>query len=228
MRSISRLFPARVLLVAGLAIASLTTVPAASHAAAANPRSLPIAVARHLPLGTVVTVEGSVTVPSGDFASSFFDEGFAVQDRTAGIYVSMADNLGLRLRQQARVTGTLADSGGLLILIPLSDADVKTHGRGDEVEPIWVHTGAIGEATEGRIVRVVGRITRLEDDAPFGQKVFVNDGSGEIRVLVNVGTGIDVSGLAPGQLLSVTGFSGQFNDYEIDPRFPSDIRRPTH
>jgi len=41
----------------------------------------------------------------------------------------------------------------------------------------------------------------------------------------NTGAGISVAGLAPGQLISVTGFSGQFIDYEIDPRFPSDLRR---
>jgi len=212
--------PVRLFLVAGLAAAALTVAPAASAA-----RTLSIAAARLLPLGTVVTVEGSVTVPSGVFASSFLDEGFAIQDRTAGIYVSMADNLGLRFRQEARVTGTLADSGGLLILVPLSDADVSTHGRGINVLPLPVRTGSIGEATEGLIVLVVGRITRLEDDAPFGQKVFVDDGSGEIRVFLNTGAGISVAGLAPGQLISVTGFSGQFIDYEIDPRFPSDLRR---
>jgi len=222
MASVMRQNPVRLLLVAVLAAAALLVAPAASLA---SNFPIPIAVARHLPLGTVVTVEGSVTVPSGVFASSFFDEGFAVQDLTGGIYVSMADNLGLRFRQEARVTGTLADSGGLLILIPLSDADVSTHGRGLNVLPLPVRTGAIGEATEGRIVLVAGRITRLEDDEPFGQKVFVNDGSGEIRVFLNNGAGISVAGLAPGQLIFVTGFSGQFIDYEIDPRFPTDLVR---
>jgi len=188
---------------------------------AASPIS--IAAARHLPLGTVVTVEGSVTVPSGVFASSFFDEGFAIQDPTAGIYVSMADNLGLQLRQEARVTGTLMDSGGLLILVPARDSAVKVRGEGAIVVPRFSRTGAIGEGTEGLIVVVAGRITRLEDDEPFGQKVFVDDGSGEIRVFINNGANIDVSHLHAGQPVVVTGFSGQFIDYEIDPRFPSDL-----
>lgn len=202
-----------------LAVALLLVSTAAARAAS----PISIAAARHLPLGTVVTVEGSVTVPSGVFASSFFDEGFAIQDPTAGIYVSMADNLGLRLRQEARVTGTLTDSGGLLVIVPTSDSDVTTRGRGAVVVPRFSRTGAIGEATEGSIVLVVGRITSLEDDEPFGQKVFVNDGSGQIRVFINNGANIDVSHLHPGQPVVVTGFSGQFNDYEIDPRFPSDL-----
>lgn len=202
-----------------LAVALLAVSTAAVQAAS----PISIAAARHLPLGTVVTVEGSVTVPSGVFASSFFDEGFAIQDPTAGIYVSMADNLGLRLRQEARVTGTLMDSGGLLILVPSSDSDVSVRGRGAVVVPRFVRTGAIGEATEGSIVLVVGRITSLEDDEPFGQKVFVNDGSGQIRIFINNGANIDVSHLHVGEPVAVTGFSGQFEDYEIDPRFPSDL-----
>ena len=51
---------------------------------------VPIATARTLPLGTVVTVDGSATTPSGAFESSTFDKGFGLQDRSAGIYVSIA------------------------------------------------------------------------------------------------------------------------------------------
>ena len=53
------------------------------------PRKISIGEARSLPLGTIVTVQGSVTVPSGAFSSSTFDQGFAIQDRTGGIYVSV-------------------------------------------------------------------------------------------------------------------------------------------
>jgi hypothetical protein len=206
-------------------VGSLLTVLALSTAALQAAPPISIAAARHLLPGTVVTVEGSVTVPSGVFASSFFDEGFAVQDSTAGIYVSMADNLGLAYRQKARVTGALTDIGGLLVIIPAHDSDVSVRGHGALVPPRFSRTGAIGEATEGSIVVVAGRITSLEDDAPFGQKVVVNDGSGDIRVFINDGAGISVAGLHPGQFVIVTGFSGQFIDYEIDPRFPSDLLR---
>lgn len=56
--------------------------------ALAGAQTISIADARNKPLGTVVTVEGSVTVPSASFTSSTFDQGFAIQDATAGIYVS--------------------------------------------------------------------------------------------------------------------------------------------
>jgi DNA/RNA endonuclease YhcR with UshA esterase domain len=216
LRSLTR----RTLLAASIAVASLVLAPLASQAA-----TITIDAARHLPIGSTVTVEGSATVASGTFASSFFDEGFAIQDRTGGIYVSLGTDLGIDLRNQVRVTGKLTDSNGLLVIIPVHDSDVSVIGRGRRVLAEFSHTGSIGEATEGRIVLVVGRITQLSDDAPFGFKIFINDGTGEIPVFINTATNINVSGLKVGQVLFVTGFSSEFEHPEIDPRFPSDIVR---
>jgi DNA/RNA endonuclease YhcR with UshA esterase domain len=184
-----------------------------------------IAEARQLPLGTVVTIDGSVSTPSGAFASSFFDEGFGLQDHTAGVYVSLPTNLGIAPRRKVRVTGTLQDSFGLLILVPASLTDVTLLGVGPKIKPEEVATNMVGEATEGSIVQVEGTITQAPiDDLPFGYKLFVDDGSGALQIFVNLDTGIDVSGLAVGQRVRVTGFSSQFDThYEIDPRQPSDL-----
>ena len=189
-------------------------------------KTISIADARDLPLGTVVTIDGSVTVASGAFSSSTFDQGFAIQDRTGGIYVSTPDNLGFAPRQQVRVTGTLADTvlPGLLVLVDVTAT--KAHGSGPKVQPLPVATGDVNEDTEGSIVRITGTITQpIVNDLPFGFIIVVNDGSGEINVFVCASTGIDVSGLSPGQTIEVTGFSGQFADhFEVDPRIQSDIR----
>jgi DNA/RNA endonuclease YhcR with UshA esterase domain len=84
----------------------------------------------------------------------------------------------------------------------------------------------VGEATEGSLVRITGTITQpVINDLPFGFIIFVNDGSGEVHVFVCASTGIDVSGLSPGQPIEVTGFSGEFaGSFEVDPRVQSDIR----
>jgi len=194
--------------------------------ALASPPTVSIAEARSLPLGTVVTIDGVVTVPSGAFSSSTFDQGFAIQDRTGGIYVSTPDNLGFALRTQVRVTGTLADTvlPGLLVLVDVTE--VKAHGSGPKVQPLPVATGDVGEATEGSIVRITGTISQpIVNDLPFGFIIVVNDGSGDINVFVAASTGIDVSGLSQGQTIEVTGFSGQFADhFEVDPRRQEDIR----
>ena len=191
-----------------------------------EPKTITIAEARSLPLGTIVTIDGSVTVPSGAFSSSTFDQGFAIQDRTGGIYLSTADNLGFGLRQQVRVTGKLADTvlPGLLVLVDVTA--VKAHGSGPKVRPLSVATGDVGEETEGQLVTITGTITQpIINDLPFGFIIFINDGSGEVHSFVCASTGIDVSGLSPGQTVEITGFSGQFaNDFEVDPRIQSDIR----
>jgi len=204
----------------------LTIIPGAAYSEPADPQVISIAEARGLPLGTVVTIDGSVTVPSGAFSSSTFDQGFAIQDHTGGIYVSVPVSQGFGLRQQVRVTGELADTvlPGLLVLINVTD--IKAHGTGPKVQALPVATGAVGEATEGKLVRIRATITQpILNDLPFGFQLFVNDGSGEVHVFVCASTGIDVSGLSEGQTIEVTGFSGQFADaFEVDPRTQDDIK----
>ncbi|MEN3336278.1 MAG: hypothetical protein V7641_5643 [Blastocatellia bacterium] len=158
-RNISRRFLLPVLLLA-LALISNLALPAPGRATPtpSNPKTISIAEARSLPLGTVVTVDGSVTVPSGAFSSSTGDQGFAIQDHTGDIYVSVADNLGFAPRQQVHVTGQLADSFGLLVLINVTNT--KAHGSGPKVQPLPVATEAVDEATEGKLVRIRGTITQ--------------------------------------------------------------------
>lgn len=206
----------------------LGSVALAPSAAAARPHVVPIATARTLPLGTVVTVDGSATTPSGAFESSTFDKGFGLQDRRAGIYVSVAVDPHITPRTRVRVTGELRDSFGLLVLAVTDPAMVKPHGKGPKIRPEPRATGAVNEASEGRLVRVVATITQAPvSDLPFGHIFHVDDGSGDLTVFVNTQTNIDLSGLSVGQTVSVTGFSGQFDThYEINPRFPSDIADP--
>jgi uncharacterized protein YdeI (BOF family) len=207
-----------------------TVTSDAAYSAPPAPKKISIAEARSLPLGTVVTIDGSITVPSGAFSSSTFDQGFAIQDKTGGIYVSVSDNLGFALRQRVLVTGTLADSvlPGLLVLVDVTE--IKAHESGPKVQPLLVATGAVGEDTEGKLVTITGTITQpIVNDLPFGFIIVVNDGSGEVNAFVCASTGIDVSGLSPGQTIEVTGFSSQFADhFEVDPRTQSDIRIVTN
>ena len=200
--------------------------PGAVYSTPPPNKTISIAQARSLPLGTVVTIAGLVTVPSGAFSSSTFDQGFAIQDKTGGIYVSTPANLSLSPRQQVLVTGTLADNvlPGLLVLTDVTA--IKLRGRGPVVQPVPVLTGDVSEATEGTLVTITGTITQpIVNDLPFGFIIFVDDGSGEVHSFVSASTGIDVSGLSQGQTIEITGFSGQFADhFEVDPRTQDDIR----
>ena len=217
---------ARALLALGLLVLALALAPLpASYAAPSAAPPISIAAARALPLGSTVTVQGGVTVPAGAFSSGTFDQGFAIQDETGGIYVSIQTNLGLAPRRLARVTGQLFDSFGLLTLVPAGPSDVRALGAGPTIAPQLLATGAIGEASEGRLVAVVGTITQpVASDLPYGYRLFVDDGSGVVQVFVYASTGIDLSGLAVGKRVRVIGFSSQFDThYEINPRIPGDI-----
>lgn len=212
---------------------TLLVILAFCVAARANAAVISIAEARSLPAGTVVTVEGSVTVPSGDFATSTFDQGFAIEDETGGIYVSTSDNLNLNFNRRVRVTGAVGDNGaGLLILLPASPADVQKLPGASRVEPLPVTTGEIGEATEGLLVEVTGTITRpIIDDLPYGYQVYIDDGSGETQIFICASTGINpftIPFMQEGARITVVGSSGQFlAQYEALPRHRGDIHRAT-
>lgn len=191
---------------------------------------VPIADARQLPLGSQVTVEGSVTVPSGAYTSSTFDQGFGVQDATAGIYVSTQFNSGLNFHRRVRVHGTLDDDGfGIRVLRPAAAADVEPLPGAAPVFTAPVLTGQVGEATEGLLVEVEGVITRpLGDDTPFGYSVFIDDGSGETQVFIPVSTGVNpfrLGYMEPGRRIRAAGQSGQFlEQFEVLPRFHGDLQ----
>lgn len=214
-----------------LALSALAMLLAAHGAA--NAATIPIADARDLPLGTEVTVQGVVTVPSAAFTSSTFDRGFALQDATAGIYVSTTFDPGLNLLLRVRVTGTLDDDGfGQLVLRPAADGDVVRLAYAFPPGATDVATGDVGEDTEGLLIEVEGTITRgPTNDLPFGYSVFVDDGSGETQIFIPASTGINpfrLPYIEPGRRIRARGIGGQFlAQYEVLPRHVADIL-PAH
>lgn len=204
-----------------LRFALLLALPLGAMAHDGGPTS--IRDARAAASGTVVTVSGTVSVASGSFDPN--DLGFAIQSGNAGLYIH--DSLGqhFTLGQTVSVTGAVGDSfGEVWGVYPSSIATTGTH---PVPTPRKVATGAVSEATEGRLVQVEGVVTdAVFDDAPYGWRFHINDGSGELTVFVYTGTGIDVSGVQAGDHLEITGFSGQFIDhYELNPRIAADIAR---
>lgn len=157
----------------------------------------------------MVTVLGLVTVPSGAFSSSSDDQGFAIQDQTGGIWISVKKNPRLRLGQRVRVTGTLGTSAGKLQLVPTSNSGVEPL-PGTQLR---VATGQVGAATLGFVITIEGTVTDqgVVEDKPYGYKVFLDDGSGIAQVYLNRTTDIDPHAphFKPGRKLRVTGFGNQ-------------------
>ena len=213
--------------IATVALALMTVVSQITVAAAqTKPKIISIAEARALPLGTIVTIEGSITVPSGAFKSSFNDEGFVIQDMSNGIYVSVHTNLNLVIHQRVRVTGKLAETNAQFRIVEAEASAIEVRGRGQEVKPKVVPTGKVNEQTLGQLVKVTGTISNpVVSIAPFGFRLAVNDGTGEVVVYVSTSTRITQESLQQGRRISVTGIGGQFKgQYQIFPRFPADIK----
>ena len=189
-------------------------------------QAVTIAQARAEALGTLVNVEGVVTVPDG-----LFDAGFAMQDGTAGIYVFHPDGFPqeLTLNAVVQVSGVITQVNGLLQIVPGDPtSDVVVTGESPPLPPLEVSTGNIGEGTEGWLVVVRGTVVDRDGDT-----FTVDDGSGPAVVFISPATGIDISGVAVGQTITVVGFSGQFDPdppfeegYRIQPRFQEDVGLP--
>ena len=179
--------------------------------------------------GAVVTVEGHVSVPPGAFVSAMGDQGFAIQDDTGGVYVKLEEKQAYGLGERLRVTGTMDEQNQLRILKAVPGDITKLSGTA-QVAARDVGTGAVNEDVEGELVRVAGNVTQtFQDDSPYGYKLYINDGSGEVQVFVHVSAGFDkamLQALAASQRITVVGFASQYETtYEVAPRQMSDLTK---
>lgn len=191
------------------------------------PAPLTIARARTSTAGETLTVEGFVTMAPGTFSSASSEQGFAIQDDSAGIYVSLPDKLEIPLGAKVRVTGKLAQVTQQTVLSTDTGSVVKLDGSG-ATAPKDVTTGAVNEAVEGLLVHVSGKVTKpVEDDQPYGFKAYIDDGSGEVQIFVHIVSGapvVDVASLQVGQSIEATGLAAQYETtYEVAPRNAADL-----
>ena len=185
------------------------------------PPTISIVEARSLPLGSKVKVTGTVTVASGTFESSN-PKGFAIQDSTAGIYIVDSANI-FKLHEIIEVIGKVDTTNGFLLL---SQTQSNRLAGSQEIQPQAFATGAVDKKVEGLLISTQGIIKRTSSDLPYGYKVFVDDGTGELDIYVNTSTGLlgDSTKWNPGDTLSAIGFASQYlSEHECEPRMASDL-----
>lgn len=212
-----------------LALSAASEPALAQIARMAESDVTPLARARAAGAGSDVVVDGVVSVPPG-----VFDGGFAIQDRTGGIWVlPLGDPVLLRLGQRVRIRGTLDNPNNQLAIVPSAVQLFDFRGVPNSVvqvesapQPRPLQTGAVDEGEEGWLVRIRGRVvTEAEHDAPWGWKVMVDDGSGAVMVFIDAETDVRAEDFRPGTEVDVTGFAGQYDEhYEVVPRTQDDVR----
>ncbi|MBE2233339.1 MAG: lamin tail domain-containing protein, partial [Anaerolinea sp.] len=179
-----------------------------------------IAQARGLPDRTRLTLEGQVTV----LPNLFDDQNIYIQDATGGmlVYLRSGEWPPLSEGQWVRVNGWLDTFYGEREISLVRIDDIKTMQPAAPPLPLAMRTGEVGEAHEGRLVQLSAPVTGYWKETTL----YLDDGSGEVRITIKPGTGIRRPYVQIGEVWTVVGVVSQSESgYRVLPRRESDVQR---
>ncbi len=197
--------------------------PSASPPSGAAPDpgpAQPIQAAYQLPAETWLTVEGVVTVPPG----LFHPRVIVIQDATAGlmVYLRRGRYPALAEGDRVRVSGYLKDFHGQRELTLTQAKWLSALGRGEPIAPRFMRTGLVTDAHMARLLRVAGKVTRLDEKG-----FWLDDGSGPILVRRPERASWRFQNLTPGMTLSAMGVVGRDGDgLFLQARYRRDVSPP--
>lgn len=193
--------------------------------------AIPIAVARSLPDGSEVTIEGVVTMYPGGFFAGSSSAKFYVEDESGGVQV-FADggrfDVEVELGDLVRVSGRTELFRDSLEVIPEDNlADIETiDDSGPAAIPteITIVANETDDAVLGRLNVMEGTAERIEEFS-YHYEVDLQDEAGERTLLyIEKDTGIEADPLTIGSRYRVTGISELASGVrQLKPRLQSDI-----
>ena len=156
--------------------------PTPAGTSSPEPSLAAIADARALADGIHVTVTGVLTTGLAVLDSQ---RGGFLQDATAGIamYLPAVPATALPVGTTVRVSGTVYDRYGQRT-IRVDDGGLEPAGEAQLPEPLGLTTGGAEETAEGRLVSVQGTVASAPDTLSDGTGLWLDDGSGQSRVVV--------------------------------------------
>jgi hypothetical protein len=187
-----------------------------------TPRTGTIADARAAPDDTRVTVTGAVTLPPGLYGRDIY-----LQDATGGIkvYLRSGDYPALAAGDQVRVTGWTRQYHGEVELSVPGPSYLTRLGPGEPPHPVYVRTGQVGEAREGELILIAGRVVKFEPQA-----LTLDDGSGPARIFFPAELPWRRPYVNVGEFWAAQGVVGQYafeapweGGYRVIPRFKTDM-----
>lgn len=185
---------------------------------------LNIQEARKFENGEYVCTEGVITVEINLLGKKVF----YIQDETAGIQVYLYkeeywDNF--LSGDKMKLYGELKEVNGEKRLYVNDMNAIKKISQDEEITYLKIATGEINEFTEGSLVFVSGKIIKTS-----GKTFYIDDGSGEVKVIIKSSTSIDTPEKRKGQYAGIIGIISQYGEdengnpsYRILPRYASDI-----
>src|SRR5581483_10817110 len=165
---------------------------------------------------TMIETEGVVSVPPGVLGDRImYLAGSGIQ-----VYLPSADVAELPVGSRVHLIAQRSSyqSEARLKIATVTDLQILPT-LGPSPEPHVVKTGDIGEANEGWLVKIRGTVSKTN-----GNTFYVNDGSGEAKVVIKDTTEIDKPEMKQGVAAAVTGIvSRTYSGYRILPRFSDDL-----
>jgi uncharacterized protein YdeI (BOF family) len=201
--------------------------PTASPSLSSSPpaQTCAIADARALADGTATTVEGVLTTRLAVLESG---RGGFVQDSTGGvaIYLPQVPVVPLPAGTWVRVSGTLDDRYGQRT-IRVDDGGLAALGEAPPPEPRQRATGGMGGADAGVTVSASGTVTASPDSLADGLGIWIDDGSGPLRVVVTP-SAVGERAIVKGSGVMVSGplgqrVSGSSPGYRVEVTEPGSI-----
>jgi uncharacterized repeat protein (TIGR01451 family) len=193
--------------------------------------AIPIGVARTLPPGQVVTIQGVATMYTGGFFAGSTGTKFYMEDDSGGVQVYVPGGQGqvsVQIGDLVQVTGELEYYRDSLEVIPLNiPADVVVTGESEPPPPAQIAAidNEENDAVLGRLNQITGTATRIEEFS-FSYEIDLQDDAGDTTlVYIEKDTGITVEAVEVGNRYSITGVSEFYSARkQLKPRVQADIR----
>ncbi|SVD17037.1 uncharacterized protein METZ01_LOCUS369891, partial [marine metagenome] len=186
-----------------------------------------IAAARAQGADASVTVRGIVTTPNSQTSNTEY----GLQDGTGGliIYHDGSPYVALAVGDSVEVSGTLFDYYGKLEVIPDNADDITVISQNNSLPAFQVITVAdfiaYGENYESELIRI-NDVSITSGTWPTSSSVTlsISDDGGTSTGNMRIDSDFDIIGNPePAGLFDVQGIVGQYNDYQILPRYYTDF-----
>lgn len=193
--------------------------------------SIPIATARQLPVGSLVTVEGVATMYTGGYFAGTTSTKFYIQDDTGGVQIFVPGGMRdvvVRLGERLRVTGEIELFRDAVELIPRDfTLDIEQVGEGEPLpEPTLTTAAAHAEddLALGRLNVVEGTAVRIEEFTFSYEVDLLDDGGNVVEVYVDKLTEATTETMDLGKQYRVVGVSEiDSGQRQLKPRVQADL-----
>jgi len=191
-----------------------------------SPDYITIAEARALAVGTDATVRGIVTTPNYQTTNTEY----GLQDATAGIIIFLyGEMLTMNVGDSVEVTGELDEYNGKFEIVPSGASGITIISQNNSLPAFQVITVASlvanGEDYESELIRINGAsITSGSWPTSSSDNLDISDDGGTSTVIMRIDSDMDIIGNPePADPFNVQGIAGQYNDYQILPRYYTDF-----